>query len=303
MAPYSAHALSDAERANGLILACQATPLTDCTVSWPEPDLPAIHPRRVLACRVSDIAELTHDIRRIRLTPEVELAGEIGETGEPLSFSAGQYVAVTFAGHAPRDYSMANRPDDPVLEFHIRSAGGGASAYACESLVLGEAVTVEGPFGTSHLRPKHGGPILAIAGGSGLAPIKSIVETALSEDSDRPIAVYFGVRDMRDLYLTEHFAALVERHPNLTFTPVLSEPSASHRTGPHRTGYVGEIAVAELDNSRGSKAYLAGPPALVEATVPLLTARGIPLSDIHADAFYPQSEKSRAEKLRASPPA
>ncbi len=287
MASYSAHALSEAERASGLILACQATPLTDCTVSWPEPDLPAIHPRRVLACQVSNIAELTHDIRRVRLALEIM---ETGETEKPLSFSAGQHVAVTFAGHAPRDYSMANRPDEPELEFHIRSSGGGASAYACETLRLGETVSVEGPFGTSHLRPRHEGPILAIAGGSGLAPIKSIAETALSVNAARRIAVYFGVRDTRDLYLTEHFAALGGRHPNLTFTPVLSEPSDAT---PHRTGHAGDIAAAELGDTKGVKAYLAGPPAMVEATVPLLKARGIPISDIHADAFYPQSEKLR----------
>jgi CDP-4-dehydro-6-deoxyglucose reductase/ferredoxin-NAD(P)+ reductase (naphthalene dioxygenase ferredoxin-specific) len=278
MAPYSDHALSEAERARGLILACQATPLTDCTVSWPERDLPAIHPRRVLACRVSDIAGLTHDIRRIRLTVD---------SAEKLSFSAGQYVAVTFAGHAAQDYSMANRPDEPELEFHIRSAGGGASAHACESLAPGDPVTVEGPFGASHLRTKHEGPILAIAGGSGLAPIKSIVETALSESPDRPIAVYFGARDTRDLYLTEHFAALVRHYPNLSFTPVLSQPTAPTD---HRTGYVGEIAAAELANTDGAKAYLAGPPALVDATVPLLRARGMSPSDIHADAFYTQAE-------------
>jgi len=107
----------------------------------------------------------------------------------------------------------------------------------------------------------HTGPILAIAGGSGLAPIKSIVETALDNGHRQPIHLYVGVRDERDLYLEAHFAALAARHRNLRFVPVLSQPHASAR---RRTGFVHEAVLTDIGDVDGAKAYIAGPPVMVE---------------------------------------
>ncbi len=281
LAPYSPYALTDAERAEGLILACRAVPWSDAAVSWLETEEVVVHPQRRLTCRVVGLEAMTHDIKRVRLAIE---------SGGPFTFSAGQYAALRFANLPPRDYSMANRPDEAELEFHIRRMGAGsASAYVAEKLRLGETVTVEGPYGASWLREKHTGPIVAIAGGSGLAPIKAIVETALAGGMRQPIHLYFGVRDERDLYLEDHFRALAERHGNLRFTPVLSEPS---RRTARRTGLVHEAVAADLADLDGAKAYLAGPPPMVEAaTALLLNERGLRRQDIHADAFYTEADK------------
>lgn len=281
MTPHSEFALSDAEKKTGLILACRAVPWSDAAVSWLEADEVVIHPLRRVAGRVVALDDATHDIRRVRL----EIV-----SGGPFTFSAGQYAAIGFAGQKPRDYSMANRPDDPVLEFHIRRAvAGSASVYAAERLALGETVTVEGPYGSCYLRETHTGPILAVAGGSGLAPIKSIVERALAAGMRQPIALYLGVRDERDVYLEEHFAGLAERHPNFRFVPVLSEPAAGTA---RRTGFVHEAVAADVADFDGCKAYLAGPPVMVEAATRLFEARGLRRQDIHADAFYTEAEKA-----------
>src|SRR4051812_38201479 len=218
MEGYSEFALSDEEKARGLILACRAVPWADCEVAWLEEDDLVVHPRRVLACSVVGLDDATHDIKRVRLAIE---------SGGPFDFSAGQFASVTFGGCAPRDYSMANVPGDPVLEFHVRrSAGGTVSAYVAEQLKPGDPVRVEGPFGASYLREGHRGPIVAVAGGSGLAPIKSIVERALAQKLPQHIYLYFGVRSERDLYLHDHFAALAKQHETLHFTPVLSEAAS-----------------------------------------------------------------------------
>ncbi len=284
MSPYSEYALTEAERGEGLILACRSVPWSDAEVAWLEADETAIHPVRLLDCRVVALDSVTHDIRRVRLAVEA---------GGPFTFSAGQYARVTFAGQAPRDYSMANRPEEPILEFHIRQvADGAASRYAAERLRLGEAVRLEGPFGVSFLRESHTGPILAIAGGSGLAPIKSIVETALARGMRQPVHLYFGVRDERDLYLEDHFRALAASHPNLRFVPVLSQPSAPTT---RRAGFVHEAALADAGDLDGAKAYLAGPPVMVEAATALLAARGMRREDIHADAFYTEAEKAKLQ--------
>ena len=280
LAPYSEYALTPEERAQGLILACRATPWSDAAVAWLEPDEIAIHPQRQLVCRVVGLEDVTHDIRSVRL----EIV-----SGGPFTFSAGQYAALRFASLGARDYSMANRPDESTLEFHIRCVSdGAASRYAQRYLKLGEKVLVEGPFGSAWLRERHTGPILAIAGGSGLAPIKSIVETVLARGARQPIRLYFGVRDERDLYLEDHFRQLATQHSNLAFIPVLSEPA-----GPtaRRTGFVHEAVAADAQDLDGVKAYIAGPPPMVEAASALLYQRGMRRQDIHADAFYTEAEK------------
>jgi NAD(P)H-flavin reductase/ferredoxin len=280
LAPYSEYALTDEERAQGLILACRATPWSDVTVSWLGADEVVAHPLRQLTGRVVGLEDLTHDIKRVRL--EVVAGG-------PFDFSAGQYAALRVASLPPRDFSMANRPDEPVLEFHVRHMTGGAvSRYVVRNLALGEIARLEGPYGSAHLREHHTGPILAIAGGSGLAPIKSIVETALRRGARQPIRLYFGVRDERDLYLENHFEALAATHPNLTFTPVLSDPQ---RPTTRRTGFVHEAVAADLGDLDGAKAYIAGPPVMAEAATAMLLEAGLARRDIHADAFYTEADK------------
>jgi CDP-4-dehydro-6-deoxyglucose reductase/ferredoxin-NAD(P)+ reductase (naphthalene dioxygenase ferredoxin-specific) len=279
---YSEFALSDEEKARGLILACRAVPWDDCEVAWLEEDDLIVHPRRLLDCRVVGLDDATHDIKRLRL----EIV-----SGGPFDFSAGQFASVTFAGLPPRDYSMANVPGDPVLEFHVRrTVGGVTGAYVAGTLKPGDAVRVEGPFGTSYLRESHRGPIIAVAGGSGMAPIKSVVERALQQDLPQHIYFYFGVRTPRDLYLHDHFATLAKAHANLHFTPVLSEAGGEAL----RHGLVHEAVAADFDEFDGCKAYLAGPPVMVEAATRLFEQRGMRRIDIHADAFYTAAEMAEA---------
>lgn len=282
MAGYSEFALGDDEKARGMILACRAVPRADSAVAWIEEDDRVAHPRRVLSCRVIGVDDATHDIKRLRL-------GIV--SGGPFDFSAGQFASVTFDGCPPRDYSMANAPGDPTLEFHVRHGTGGAtSAYVSDRLTLGDAVRIEGPFGTSHLRDSHRGPIVAVAGGSGLAPVKSIVEQALALALPQHIHLYFGVRTARDLYLDAHFTILADRHANFHFTPVLSEGTSGGR----RSGLVHEAVAADFASFDGCKAYLAGPPVMVEAATILFEQRGMRSVDIHADAFYTAAEMARA---------
>lgn len=280
LAPYSEFALEEGERLQGMILGCRAMPLDDCTVALLETEELEIHPARDLDCRVVALDDLTHDIKRLRL----EIL-----SGGPLVFSAGQFASLRFPGLPARDYSMANRPDEALLEFHIRLVAGGAvTPFVRERLKIGDRLRVAGPMGTSSWRRRHAGPILAVAGGSGLAPIKSIVETALASGMRQPIRLYVGARAERDLYLLDHFAALGARHPNLSVVPVLSEPD-----GPtaRRTGLVADALAADLGDLDGWKAYLAGPPPMVETAVDALVARGMRRDDCHADAFYTEADK------------
>ena len=285
MSPFSEFALTEDEKQSGLVLACRSVPWEDSEIAWLGEDETIVHPLRRMTCRVTALDDMTHDIKRIRL----EIL-----SGGPFSFSAGQYCSLSFADQDARDYSMGNTPDDALLEFHIRHVPGGASsAYVAQSLSIGEDVLVEGPFGTSWLRDAHRGPIVALAGGSGLAPIKSMVEHALKLGMGQDIHLYFGVRGERDLYLEDHFSALHETHSNLHFVPVLSD--AGPGTTRRRTGFVHQAVAADFTELDGCKIYLAGPPPMVEAATMMLLDRGARREDIHADAFYTEADKKSLE--------
>jgi len=281
---HSRFALTDAEKAQGLILACRAIPTMDVIVAWlgGDEEIPS-HPYRRLNCRVTAIEDATHDIKDIRLAID---------GGDPLAFAAGQYARLTFPGAPTRDYSMANGPGERELEFHIRQVPGGAATQRIHTLLkLGDPVLVEGPFGSSYLREQHAGPILCVAGGSGLAPIKGIVETAITHGIKQTIHLYFGARSDRDLYLVDYFEGLAQRHPNLTFTPVLSDaPLGAH----WRTGFVTDAISKDLQDFDGWKAYVAGPPPMVETAMQIVTERGLRPEDLHVDVFFTPGEASKA---------
>lgn len=271
---HSRFALTDTERAEGLILACRALPQTDVTVAWLGSEDAALAPPRRIRGRVSELVDLTHDIKLVRVAPE---------DGAPLQFAAGQYAQLGFGDIPARSYSMANRDGDQGLEFHIRRVPGGTtSEHVHGALRVGDKATLEFPLGSSSLRQHHTGPILCVAGGAGLAPIKSIVETALANGMKQPIHVYFGARAERDLYLVEHFQALSSRHPNLSFTPVLSGAQPAL----YRSGFVTEAVAKDISDLDGWKAYVAGPPLMVDAAMAVTAARGLRSEDLHADVFF-----------------
>jgi len=273
---YSEHALSAAERARNVVLACRAQVWSDVRIRRLEAEDFVIHPSRVMQCRVSEIEALTHDVLRLRF--------EI-ESGGPFTFSAGQFAKLqfAFAPDLPRDYSMANAPHESGLEFHVRVLPGGVSEQIRDRLRVGDAVRISGPFGTSYLREAHAGPILAIAGGTGLAPIRSIVHAALRAGMPGPIHLYAGVRAEGDVYGEAELRQWAQAYSSLRLHIVLSEGQAG---GARRVGLVSD-AVAEDFSALGNfNAYLAGPPAMVDAAVQLLRSRGMSARDLHADAFY-----------------
>ena len=294
---YSEHALSADDRSRGIILACRSQVWSDVQIRRLSAEEFVMHPSRVMQCRVVEVSFATHDVLRLRLAVE---------SGGPYTFSAGQFAKLQF-GFAPdttRDYSMANRPDEPVLEFHIRCIAGGVSGYIPSRLKQGDLVRVSGPFGTSYLREQHPGPIIAISGGTGLAPIRSIVATALAKGLERELHLYFGVRGERDVYAEAGLRAWQALHPNLEVHVVLSdetgEDAAQRGKGSRadararRYGLVTDAVRADFPHFQGVQAYLAGPPAMVDAATMLLCGGGVPPRDIHADAFYSAADPAVA---------
>jgi ferredoxin-NAD(P)+ reductase (naphthalene dioxygenase ferredoxin-specific) len=255
-------------------LACMSVLTESCEIEVPEPDEVVIHPARVLKATVVALEDMTHDIKRIVLRP-----------AKPLSFSPGQYAQVQFTPNHIRPYSMAGLALDEEMEFHVRLVPGGrVSSYISAELAVGHSVRVSGPLGTAYLREKHSGPMLCVAGGTGLAPILSIVRGAVRAGMANPIHLYFGVRSPRDVYGGNWLEELAREHPNLSVQVV----STSDTTGQSmRTGLVTDAISSDWgDSLKGFRAYLCGSPPMVEAASSLLKQRGIPPEHIYADAFY-----------------
>lgn len=284
MTDYSPLALSASERNAGLILACRSRPTSDCLIVYDDdPDAPS-HPVRQHDGRVLGLERVTHDVMIVEIKLE----------GAAMAFSPGQFATLDFGEVPPRDYSMASLPGDPALRFHVRYMPGGVtSAFVHEKLAAGATVKVRGPFGTAYWRERHGGPTLAIAGGTGLAPVLSIVEAMLAGGSSETVRLYFGVRDERDLYLTSRLDSLAARHANFSWQAVLS---AAGGPTARRTGYVGQAAAADAQSLSGWKIYIAGPPIMVDATRPALLEKGVGPSDIHTDPFFTAADTAAIAK-------
>jgi CDP-4-dehydro-6-deoxyglucose reductase/ferredoxin-NAD(P)+ reductase (naphthalene dioxygenase ferredoxin-specific) len=273
--PYSQFALSDAERASGKILACRAVPWSDCRIAYLEDEELVVHPQRLLGCSIARVERATRDV--VVLTLDVE-------SGGPFAFTAGQYASLEFPGLPARDFSMANVPGAAQLEFHIRCVPGGVvSGHVAERARAGEPVRVRGPFGNAYLREGHAGPLILAGGGTGLAPVLSILRAALARDPAREIAVYVGARDEPDLYATEVLDALARAHPSVRVERILSQPAGATA---RRTGFLCDAIAADFPSFDGHKVYLAGPPVMIDTTVAALEGNGLTKRDIHADAFF-----------------
>ena len=287
---YSEHALSLDERGRGIVLACRSQMWSDVVVRRLDSEDFVVHPSRVMRCRVVGIDNLTHDIVRLRL--EIVAGG-------PFTFSAGQYAQLELpvAPGISRDYSMANRPDQPLLEFHVRvMPGGSVSHRIATALKVGDMVKVSGPMGTSYLRAQHPGPMLCIAGGSGLAPDQIHRRNCARLRLGQPVHLYFGVRSERDVYFERELPRLQQRHANFRAHIVLSDPGAASSSLdtllPRRYGLVTDAVAADFAGLAGFKAYFAGPPPMVDAATALAKMRGVGARDIHADAFFPAAAGS-----------
>lgn len=259
----------------GVVLACQTYVTEPCTIEIPEPDEVVVHPARIVKATVMAIEDLTHDIKRLLLRP-----------AKAVEFSPGQYVQLQFTPEHARPYSMAGLTGDGQFEFHVRLVPDGrVTGYIAHDLKVGDAVKVSGPLGSAYLRRKHEGPMLCVAGGTGLAPILSILRGAVSLGLRNPMHLYFGVRSPRDIYGMPWLDQLKQQHPGLNVHVVVAsggDPAV------HRCGLVTDAIERDHRSLEGWRAYLCGSPPMVEAATVVARRRGVPAGHIYADAFYTQ---------------
>lgn len=275
---YQQQTLPDSEKAQGWALFCQARPLSDVVIECREIAAVKDIPVRVLPCRVQQMERLAPDVMRLCLKLPAS---------ERLQFLAGQYIDILMKGGMRRSLSMANPPhDDALLELHLRNYGGPFSDHVFNRMKEKEILRFEGPLGTFFMRDESAKPIIFVAGGTGFAPIKAMIEHALHKGIARPMTLYWGARRRADLYLP----ALPERwaaEHGVGYVPVLSEAQPEDRwTG--RTGLVHRAVMEDVQDLTGYQVYACGAPAMVDAARRDFAEQcGLPHDEFYSDAFTP----------------
>lgn len=283
LSPY----LPAEERQAGYVLICSARPRSDLVIEVEEVDtLAAIKPK-IWPVRVVEQRLASPDVMLLKLRLPMN---------ETLQFVAGQYVEMQLADGDTRCYSIAHRPDVqemPYIELHVRHVPGGkfTDRLFAGDFKAGMMLRLEAPLGTFFLRPSDQ-PAILLASGTGFAPIKAIVEDAMHRDISRPLHVYWGGRKKTDLYMDALVREWAERYPNLTYTPVLSEPTESCAwTG--RSGLVHRAVMADWPDMQDVQVYACGTPLMVEsARGDFRSTCGLPAAAFFADSFLTEREKA-----------
>jgi CDP-4-dehydro-6-deoxyglucose reductase len=276
LGPYQESALTDAEREAGRVLACVAKPLSDVEIEY-EPTGRAARPVGVHEGRVASMDLLAPDVMRVR----IELEG-----GERIPFYAGQYINILLEDGRKRAFSFATAPHEPgPIELHIRRIEGGRfTTHVFTAMKTGERLRFEGPVGSFFLREDGEKPVIFVAGATGFAPVKSMVEHAFHAGVKRPMVLYWGTRRLADMYLRELPERWAREHPNFRFVPVLSEPQAADGWD-GRTGLVHEAIIADYPDLAGHRIYACGSVKMVEAAQPAFAKQGLSSDDCFSDAF------------------
>ncbi|MDP1886905.1 CDP-6-deoxy-delta-3,4-glucoseen reductase [Polaromonas sp.] len=288
--PHQSKALSPAEEANGYILTCCATPLSDVVLESRQVTDESAFPIKKMPARVSSLARASHDVIVIRLQLPAS---------DVFKYHAGQYVEFLLRDGDRRSYSMANAPhtqvDNPGIELHIRHMPGGKfTEQVFGTMKEKDILRIEGPYGSFFLREDSDKPLVLLASGTGFAPIKALIEHMQFKGITRPAVLYWGGRRPADLYMNDWVMAKVAEMPSLTYVPVISNALPEDNwTG--RTGFVHQSVLQDFPDLSGHQVYACGAPIVVDsARADYSALGGLPEEEFYADSFTTEADKAKA---------
>lgn len=266
--------LTKAEIEEGIRLSCQVKVKDKMKILLPEGLLTAKEFKAV----VSEIEELTYDIKRVRF----EL-----KSPDRLEFKPGQFMQIKVPGiDVIRAYSLASDPaHNDYVEMLIRLVPNGqATTYVHKALEVGDKAILIGPFGEFYLREESDRPIVCIAGGSGKAPIRSILFRLKALGMPRKVKYFFGAKSVKDLYYTEEFMELQKEFPNFEYIPALSAPDESDNWK-GEVGLITDVLDRLTGDLSGAEAYLCGSPGMINACINVLNKHKIQKENVYYDKF------------------
>jgi len=293
MDPFSTFALNEFEEEEGYVLLCRSHAYSDLEVEligYHEDMLQTGIPLQRITAEVEEIEDLTHDIKRLVL--------ELVDPPE-MQFLSGQYAELYIPGtQEHRAYSMANTPTtEKRAEFIIKvyPEGRFSSELLDKKLEVGDSLTMSVPYGVFTLREKSEGDVIFVGGGSGMAPILSILRHMAESGIERNVTFYYGALTRKDLFYLDEIQELGEQLPaEFKFVPALSEPEDDEWDG--ETGLVTDVIDRLEDDLSGMEAYMAGPPPMIDAALPVLTNLGLEKEHIYYDKFTQTSKMEEGEQ-------
>lgn len=270
--------LGKQEQEQGVRMACRISPESDLSIELPE-DVLAI---RGYETEVVSLRDLTYDIKEVRL----KLINP-----PQMSFRAGQFIQLKVPPYeltptpVYRAYSIASGPRQTgEIALMVRLVPNGISTtYIHRHLKVGDHVSVNGPHGLVHLLDTDR-EIIFIAGGSGMAPVRSMLHELEEKNSRRKATCFFGAKTRRDLFIMDEMTALEKKLPDFRFMPALSNPEPDDAWNGER-GLITEVVDRHLDNNPEREAYLCGSPMMINACLKVLRDKGVPVERILFDKF------------------
>ncbi|MDX1380845.1 MAG: CDP-6-deoxy-delta-3,4-glucoseen reductase [Xanthomonadales bacterium] len=275
-------ALEDEEMAGGYALLCQAEPLEDLEVQVREIEAVRDIQVRMLPARVLEKDRLSDNVVRLRLRLPAS---------QRLQFLAGQYVDVLLAGGKRRAFSIASCPSlENEIELHIRHVeGGDFTSFVFDDLKERDILRFEGPLGNFFIRnDEPDRPMILMGGGTGFAPLKSMIENLLEHNDRREIHLYWGARTAAELYLDDLPRRWARKYPHIHYRRALSDEPAGAGVDsgePAFRGFVHDAVVADHADLSGFDVYMSGPPAMIEAAKKAFARHGLPADRLFYDSF------------------
>ncbi len=282
---HQSKALSDVEEAQGFVLTCCASPMSDVVLESRQVTQEGALPIKKMPTRVTSLQKVSHDVMVLKLQMPAN---------DVFAYHAGQYIEFLLQGGLRRSYSMASAPHlvGQVLELHIRHMPGGKFTDPVFSTMKErDILRIEGPFGSFYLREDSTKPIVLLASGTGFAPIKAIIEHLQLKGSTRAVTLYWGGRRPADLYMDEWVKAKLAEMPNLRYVPVVSD-ALIEDNWQGRTGFVHRAVLQDLPDLSGHQVYACGAPIVVDSARADYVKAGLPEDEFYADAFTSEADKA-----------
>lgn len=264
-------ALSQQEAAQGYALACQARPTSDLVISVPRVELS--EPERHSAL-VTDVTPFCHDVMHLTLVlPEAE----------SFAYRPGQHMNVFLDDGTHRSFSMASPPQSNEVDFHVRRIPGGRFTEGhLAQLQAGDMLDVEIPLGTFRYHEEDYRQLVMVATGTGLSPIKSILESLMDDPACPPVSLYWGARTEADLYLHDEIGEWGRRLYEFNYVPVLSRASAAWQG---RRGHVQQAVLQDIGDLSEHSVYMCGSPVMISDAKQAFLARNASVDHIYVDGF------------------
>ncbi|MSP52917.1 MAG: 2Fe-2S iron-sulfur cluster binding domain-containing protein, partial [Gammaproteobacteria bacterium] len=274
------YALDEQQQSEGFALFCSVRPTSDLVIEVDEVYGPEYRPARKFDYHVRDFKLLNDNIYQVFLTAQKNA----------LEYQAGQYLQILCDDGTPIPFSIANAPDNNKhIELQIKSVSENVrNVKIIEKITQNKDITLRGPYGATVYKATPMLPIIYLAGGTGIVPIKAMLEAAFANNDPRQLHLYWGVKNSSDLYLTDLFTEWAVKHANFSFTPVITVQDAYWQG---RTGLVHEVVVEQHKDLSGYQVYASGPKEMVYAAYDEFTAKGLKQQLMFSDTFeyFPQT--------------